>query len=86
MGTKLVNLPRKIRRRFEGRLRKSGVVAEYLYNLRPADVSIRHRFELQKDEPVYSMGRRQSPKHNRIIREELQKMMKAGVIVSASSE
>lgn len=68
-------------------LQKSKVVTESLYDLRAADFSIRHHFELKTDDvPEYSKGRRQSPKHKMIVWEELQKMLKAGIIVEVTSE
>lgn len=86
MDKKLSHFPRNIRRRFERMLQKSGLLDEYVFDPRFSDVPIRHHFELKTDAPVYSKGIRQSPKHNRIIWEELQKMLNPGVIVPATSE
>lgn len=67
MDPNLSHLPRIIRRMLKQMLRKSGLVSECLYDLRAADVPIRHHVELKKNAPVYSKGIRQSPKHNSII-------------------
>lgn len=75
VDTNLSHLPRKIRCRFERMLWKNGLVSESLYDLRPADVSIRHHFELTTDAPGYFKRTRQSPKHNRIIWEDLKKIV-----------
>lgn len=83
---KLQHLPRKARRKLERIIRKAGVVAESLYDLRPADVPVEHHFELKADEPIYCRGRRVSPKDNKIIWGELQKMLDAGIIVPVTSE
>ena len=47
---------------------------------------MKHKFQLKKDEPVYFKRRSLSPKHNKIAWEELQKMLKVGIIIPAISE
>lgn len=86
MNEKLAHLRRKIHRALERAVRNSGTIAKSLYDQRPADVPIRHHFELKTEEPIYCKGRRVSPKHNRVIWEELQKMLKAGIIIPTTSE
>lgn len=86
MDTNLFYLTRKIRRRFERVLRKRGALSEALYDLTPAYVHTRHHCKLKTDALVYSEWCRQSPKQNRIIWEELEKMLKEFLIVSATFE
>ena len=62
------------------------MVAESLYDLRQADVPVRHHFELKTKEPIYRKGRRLSPKHNKLLWNELQKMLEAVIIVPSTSE
>ena len=82
----LKHLPKMVRGRLKDIIEKSGTVADSLEDLRPSDVPVKHHFELKTDQPVYCKGRILSPRHNKILWEELQKMLKAGIIIPASSE
>ena len=86
MDLMLKHLPKTIRGRLKDIMEKSGTVSDSLEDLRPSDVPVKHHFEFKKDEPVYCKGRRLSPKHNTIVWEEFQKMLKAGIVIPASSE
>ena len=81
MEKKLGHIPRNICRKLERVLRKKGVVAESLYDLRQANVPVRHHFELNTKELIHSKRRRVSPKQNKVIWNELQEMLEAGIII-----
>lgn len=82
---KMVQSPRENSEKVAEFFVSGGVVAQSLYDLRPANVSFKHWFELKPCvKPVYQRMRRMSPKH-KIVRHETDKMLKAGVITLASS-
>ena len=56
------------------------IVAWCLEDLRPAKVPVTHSFDLTDENPIYHRNRRLSPKHNQVVREEIDKMLKAGII------
>ena len=66
-------------------LRDLGVVARTSDELRPADVPVKHYFELNDPTPIHNSSRRLAPRHNELVREELDKMLEAGIITPATS-
>ena len=63
---------------------KSTVTAS-LDDLRPAEVPIKHDFELDNTNPIYHSARRMASLHIAIVRKELDKMMESGIITPSSS-
>lgn len=68
-----------------GPLMKSGKVARNLHDIRPANTPVRHSFELRDEDLIYSRGRRLYLHQNQIVREEIDKMLRAGIVTPASS-
>ena len=66
-------------------LQKYGIDAWSLDDLRPAEVPVSHSFGLVDSTPIYSSVRRLPPRHNAVVREELDKMLEAGIITPAVS-
>ena len=66
-------------------LKDYGIIAWSFHDLRKADVPVKHSFELEDDTPVYHQPRRLSPKHNEVVRSEIDRMLEAGIITPASS-
>ena len=66
-------------------LRDCSICAWSFEDLHAAEVPIRHSFELTDDRPVYHNPRRMSPRDNQTVREEIDKMLRAGIIVPADS-
>lgn len=82
---KLAHLPKGNAEHLTKILSGSGIIAASLHDLRPANVPVRHSFELKNDEPIYSGGRRLPPKHNKIVKEEIDRMLEAGIVTPTSS-
>lgn len=77
---KLSHLPEQDRKRMFKMLTNSNAIATSLYDLTPSTVPYEHSFELMDDTPVYHRARRMAPKHNELVRKELDMMLKAGII------
>ena len=71
--------------RISGILRDNNIVAWSLQDLCPADVPVRHYFELTDYTPIHHRAHRLAPKHNEFVRKELDNLLDAGIIVPASS-
>lgn len=56
-----------------------------LHDLRQASVNNRHHFELSDDSPMYAKNRRMAPTHQKLVKEEIEKMLEEGIIRLASS-
>lgn len=56
------------------------VIARSLHELRPAKVPFRHCFELTDDNLVYHKSRRMAPKHNEVVKRDLELMLIAEAI------
>ena len=63
----------------------SGTVAWSIKDLRPADVPVRHHFDLTDNTPIHHRARRLAPKHNDYVRKEIDDMLEAGIIVPATT-
>ena len=61
------------------------VIANPFEDVRPATVSVTHRFELTPDNPICQKARRMSPSHNEIVRNEIDRMLRAGIITPVES-
>ena len=63
------------------------IIALSLDAIRPASskISTRHSFSLTSDNPIFEKDRRLSPMHNRIVREEVDRMLEAGIISPCNS-
>ena len=66
-------------------LNESHCIAWSLRDLSPADVPVKHHFELNDNAPIHHRSRRMAPKHNEFIRKELDNLLDAGIIVPVSS-
>ena len=75
----LKHLNRATRRAVKRLLVKRGLIAQSLNDLRPSQVPVQHAFELKDKTPIYHKARRMSPRHNLIVREELDKMWRQGL-------
>lgn len=60
-------------------------MAAALYELRPADVKVKHSFELKNERSIHHSVRRLAQKHSDLVREELNKMLKAEDLTSSAS-
>ena len=85
LAAKLAHLPGKTQEEISHALRESNVVAWSLHELRPCDVPVSHSFELETETPIHSSIRRLPSRHATVVREELDKMLKAGIITPSSS-
>lgn len=85
LSRKLNHLPPDVVQRLNDMLRDKGICAWSFRDLQAADVPVRHDFELTDDAPIYHNPRRASPRDNTIIRDEIDKMLKAGIIKPATS-
>ena len=62
-----------------------GIAAWSLDDLRPADVPVTHSFELKDPSPNRHASRRLPPRHNGVVRQELDNMLEAGIITPSVS-
>jgi hypothetical protein len=85
LEAKLGHLAAEQRQEIENAMQEENVIATSIHDLRPAEVHYEHSFELTTDVPMYQRNRRLNPKHNDIIREELDKMLAARIIKPAIS-
>lgn len=83
--TKLTHLDRNIRRELSKMLLEKVLIALSLDDMRPPEVPVEHDFEMKNDQPIYHKSRRISPKHNTIVKEEIENMFRAGVVKPISS-
>jgi len=83
---KTKHLDDKLKRRVRGLLEKEGLIALSLDDLRPSKVPVKHSFELKDYTPIYHKPRRMPPTHNVIVKAEIEKMLRAGIIRPISSE
>ena len=82
---RLAHLDSETQSVIETALMDRSIVATSLDVLRPAEVPIKHHFELDNTNPIYHSARRMAPFHNAIVRKELDKMLEAGIITPSSS-
>ena len=82
---RLAHLDNEAQSVIETALMDKSIFATSLSDLRPAEVSIKHHFELDNTNPFYHYARRMAPLHNAIVRKELEKMLEAGIITPSSS-
>ena len=82
---KFSHLPMNKQAIFKDSITSSKTIAWSMKDLRPADVPVRHHFELTDDTSIHHRARRLAPKHNSIVRKEIDDMLEAGIIVPASS-
>ena len=80
LAARLVHLPKETREILFHTLDENDIVAWTLDDLRPASVPYRHGFELTDDQPIHFRSRRLSPRHQEIVRLELDRMLEAGII------
>ena len=85
LAAKLAHLPEDVQEEISSTLRDSGTVAWSLDDLHPADVPFTHSFELETEPPVHSRARRFPPRHATVVRQELDKMLGAGIITPSRS-
>lgn len=55
------------------------------HDLRPADVEVEHSFQLNDESPIHQSARGLAPRYNDVVRGELGKMLKAGIITPSAS-
>ena len=82
---KVSHLDEKIQGLIIDLLKSTTNIAWSLRDLCPADVPVKHHFELSDNNPLYHRARRMSPRHNDFIRKELDNLLDAGIITPASS-
>ena len=78
--SKLSHIAEEKAERIIGSTKKMGTAAWSLDDLRPADVPVPHSFELVDGTQISHAARRLPPRHNAVVREEIDKMQKAGII------
>lgn len=66
-------------------IEQSGIGAWSLDDLTPANVPATHSFELEDQTPIRHMARRLPLHQNNVVREEIDKMLKAGIITPSVS-
>lgn len=68
----MTHLPRKMEEELMSILMARGVILQSLYDLSPANVPLKHWFELNNDaEPVYHHMRRMPQKHEKSALDEI---------------
>lgn len=82
---KFLHLPEEVGRKILSILQESGIFSWSLEDLRPADLPVRHSFELSTHVPIHCRSSLLPPRHNDMIRSELDNMLKAAIITPASS-
>lgn len=85
VAEKLSHLAVDEQARIEGLLHGEDVLAWFLHDLRSAEMTVRHSFELIGESPIHHRPRRLSPRHNQVVESEVKKMLEAGVIAPAST-
>lgn len=61
------------------------IVAWSLDGLHPADVMVKHSFDLTNDSPIYTTSRRIPPRNNELVCYEINKMLAAGITTPSRS-
>ena len=69
----------------ETAMMEKSIVATSLDDLRPAEVPIKHHFELDDTNPIYHSARKMALLHNDIVHKALDKRLEAGIITPPSS-
>lgn len=86
LRSKLCHIMKEEADRIVESIKARGIAAWSLDDLRPSDVPVSHSFELVDPTPISHSARRlPPPKHNEVVREELEKMEKAGIITPSVS-
>lgn len=85
VSEKLKHLPPSEREAVRNMIESSNLAAWSLEDLRSAEVPTKHRFSLTDSCPIYHRPRRMAPKNHAIVKEEISKMLAAGIIVLSSS-
>lgn len=78
-------MDRKTHTELKKMLLGKGLIALPLHRVRPSGVQVEHYIELNNDEPIYHKLQRLSPRHNTIVKEEIEKMLRVGLIKPISS-
>lgn len=78
------NLENTTQRKVASMLKGPNSIAWSLKDFSPADVRVKHHFELKENVPIHSRPRRMVPKHNEFIKKELDNLLDAGIIVPSS--
>ena len=78
--SKLSHIEKENADRIIGSIKNMRITAWSLDDLRHADVPVSHSFELTEDTPISHAARRLPPRHNAVVREEIDNMHKAGII------
>lgn len=60
-------------------------LAKSLYDMLQVEPLLKNRFYLEDDELIYSRDRRMSPKDHRVVHEDIDKVLDAGIISLESS-
>ena len=82
---RLAHLDNEAQSVIETALMDESIVATSHDDLRPAEVLIKHHFELDNTNPIYHSAGRMAPFHNEIVPKELDKMLEEGIITPSSS-
>ena len=82
---KVGHLPDSVSREVFRSLYDSGIIAWSLDDLRPAETPLEHSFALKAETPIHTRVRRLPPRHDDVVREEIDKMLSAGIITPSTS-
>ena len=85
LAMKLAHLKARYATILSEMMRDLGICAWSFDDIHAADVPIRHSFELTNHNPIFHNPRRMSPRDNAVIRGEIDKMLRAGIIRPANS-
>ena len=85
LAAKLDHLPEDVQDTISFTLRDYGIVAWSLDDLRRPDVSVTHSSELTDETPNNNGPRRLPPRHTKVVKEEIDKMLETGIITPSTS-
>lgn len=86
LGRALGHLPERLKEELEQMFFEGGsIIGWELEDLQQADVPFRHSFKQTNDQPINIPTRRMPPKHSTIVSNEINRMLRAGIIRQSAS-
>eukprot|EP00737_Agarophyton_chilense_P002013 gb/GEZJ01002278.1/.p1 GENE.gb/GEZJ01002278.1/~~gb/GEZJ01002278.1/.p1 ORF type:complete len:592 (+),score=68.54 gb/GEZJ01002278.1/:824-2599(+) len=85
LSSKMAHLRPDLQKKMTDFLKETDIIAWSSGDLCPADVPVKHSFELTDEKPLHSKVRRMPPRHNAVIRKEVNELLKTGIITPSSS-
>ena len=82
---RLAHLPRKAQEELFQIIQSLEIAAWSFDDLRPSQVPYHHSFDLEDNNPIHFRSRRAPPIHQKVIREQVDKMLEAGIITPSVS-